>query len=110
VSGLGELHLTMVFDDRGRQTGLRVERADDLISVAADMYRLALAGGMPFTWADPGRFAIETTTGLLRYVLTGERRECGALVARREHDLPAARAYLVGEHGPEIFVPRGEGA
>jgi hypothetical protein len=84
VSGLGQLVLTAAFDDDAREwIALRVERADELIEVDAGMYHLARVGDLRFTTADEDGFVIETTTGTLRYRLTGERRGT-ALVARRE--------------------------
>jgi len=47
-------------------------------------------------------------TVVIRYTATGVNLTAPSLVGRRQHGGPvaAARAYIVGERGPEMFVPK----
>jgi hypothetical protein len=60
---------------------VRVDRADDLVLIAPELYDDAVAGGLTGVEAGEGMFVITASNGTWRYRLTGERDQ-HALVAR----------------------------
>lgn len=60
---------------------VRVDRADDLILIAHELYDDAVHGRLTAAEAGEGLFVLNASNGTWRYRLTGEEAQ-GALVAR----------------------------